>query len=218
MKINLRKIVLLALFMNTVLPLYAADSAVQESNSKFKELKKLLFCIKSKKGCSKKQIAAIVVTVAGLIVVISGGSYGLYRLFKKEAPEQEDQGIRATEVTPLMAAVMNGNLEEVKKLIEQEGHDIHQTDKQGYTVADYDKGINTDVTLYLALRGVYQLDLKNKTQEEKVKYIGDFIADMTNTKEKWEARKQEIRQAMNEADANKLINYIEAEYAIADLP
>jgi hypothetical protein len=80
-------VVSFALIIN--IPLSAIETAktrpeiAQESNSTFKELKKLMQCIKQKNGCSKKQIAAIVGVAAGIVALITGGLYVGYRVLKK---------------------------------------------------------------------------------------------------------------------------------------
>lgn len=88
---------------------------------------------------NKKSKAPFVFAAASflLIAVLGAGGYYAIKLFDTESYLNEEEGWMAEgDESPLIEAVVNGDLSKTKKLIEN-GEDIHTIDYNGYTPLDW---------------------------------------------------------------------------------
>lgn len=87
----------------------------------------------------KKSKAPIVFAAASLllIAVLGAGGYYTIKLFDSESYLNEEEGwMEEEDESPLIEAVVDGDLSKTKKLIEN-GEDIHTIDYNGYTPLDW---------------------------------------------------------------------------------
>ena len=89
----------------------------------------------------KKSKAAILIISASLLffTLLGAGSYYTFKTFDPAVllgEEDEWEEEEAVDDSPLIGAVVNGNLQEVKSLIE-DGEDVHTIDYNGYTPLDW---------------------------------------------------------------------------------